>query len=136
MLFCPVPSWPCSPVVFSRMDAPSSEMSHTQNVNGLCKSNFRKHLTLNTPKIKFPICPLKPVPCSAFFKKNFFLTTFIVVQRSSQPNFISFPSQTPSPCLPPPNLSPLETVIFSKSVSHYLFCKQVHCIFFLDSTYK
>ena len=40
--------------------------------------------------------------------------TFIVVQWSSQPNFIAFPFQTPSPYLHPipANLSPLETIIF------------------------
>ena len=37
---------------------------------------------------------------------------------------------------PPPNLSPLVTISFSKSVNQYLFCKEVRCIPFLDSTYK
>ena len=43
----------------------------------------------------------------------------------------------PNPqCIPPtPNLSHLETISFSKSVSQYLFCK-VHCVLFLDSTCK
>ena len=31
---------------------------------------------------------------------------------------------------PPPKLSPLETISFSKSVSQYLFCKEVHCVLF------
>ena len=35
---------------------------------------------------------------------------------------------------PPPKLSPLETVSFSKSVSQYLFCKEVHSVLFSDST--
>ena len=33
------------------------------------------------------------------------------------------------PAYPPtPNLSPLETISFSKSMSQYLFCKEVHCV--------
>ena len=36
-------------------------------------------------------------------------------------------------CIPcPPKLCPLESILFSKSVSHYLFCKEVHCILFSD----
>ena len=35
---------------------------------------------------------------------------------------------------PTPNLSPLETISFSKSVSQYLFCKEVHCVLSSDST--
>ena len=34
---------------------------------------------------------------------------------------------------PPPKLSPLETMGFSKSVSQYLFCKEVHSVLFSDS---
>ena len=30
----------------------------------------------------------------------------------------------------PPRLSPLETISFSKYVSQYLFCKEVHCVLF------
>ena len=43
----------------------------------------------------------------------------------------------PNPqCIPrPPNLSHLETISFSKPVSHYLFGK-IHCVLFLDSTCK
>ena len=52
-----------------------------------------------------------------FYSMNFVI--FMVVQQSSQPNFIAFPSQTSSPS-PNPNLSPLETISFSKSVSQYL----------------
>ena len=38
-------------------------------------------------------------------------------------------------CIPlPPSLSHLETINFSKSVCRYLFCKEVHCVLFLDST--
>ena len=55
--------------------------------------------------------------------------TFIVVKRSSQPNFTAFPSQTPSGSPYSPNCH-LETIIFSKSVSQYLFCKEVHCVLF------
>ena len=40
----------------------------------------------------------------------------------SSPN----PQCTPST----PNLSPLETISFSKCVSQYLFCKEVHCVLF------
>ena len=35
---------------------------------------------------------------------------------------------------PPPELSPLETMSFSKSVSQYLFCKELHSALFSDST--
>ena len=35
---------------------------------------------------------------------------------------------------PPPKLYPLETVSFSKSVSQYLFCKEVQSVLFLDYT--
>ena len=41
--------------------------------------------------------------------------------------FYSISIPKPQPILPTPNLSPLETVSFSKSVSQYLFCKEVHC---------
>ena len=54
----------------------------------------------------------------------FFLTQFIifiVVQPSSQPNF-TFPSQTPSPSLPPQPVSFGNHKFFSKSVSYFLFC--------------
>ena len=40
---------------------------------------------------------------------------------------ISIPNPQPSPT---PNLSHLETVSFSKSVSQYLLCKEVHCALF------
>uniref|UniRef100_A0A8D1YMF7 GTP-binding nuclear protein Ran n=1 Tax=Sus scrofa TaxID=9823 RepID=A0A8D1YMF7_PIG len=73
----------------------------------------------------------RKVKAKSIFSPYFFdtmnLITFIVVQRSSQPNFIAFPSQTLTH-LPTPNLSPLETISFSKSLSQYLFCKEVHCI--------
>ena len=41
----------------------------------------------------------------------------------------------PNPqCIPSaPNLSHLETISFSKSVSQYLFCKEIHPVLFLDS---
>ena len=35
---------------------------------------------------------------------------------------------------PPPHLSPLETISFSKSESEYLFCREVHCVLLSDST--
>ena len=83
-------------------------------------------------KFCLDICPgvglLDHVVVLFFNSMNFI--TFIVVQQSSQPNFITFPFQTPSPYLPPHNLSPSETISFSKSVSQYLFCKEVHCILF------
>ena len=53
--------------------------------------------------------------------------TFIGVQRSSQPNFTAFPSQTLSAS---PNLSHLETICFPKSVSQYLFCKEIYPLYF------
>ena len=43
---------------------------------------------------------------------------------------IPHPQRIPAP----PKLSPSEIVSFSKSVSQYLFCKDVHCVFFSDST--
>ena len=40
-----------------------------------------------------------------------------------------------TPAHPPhPELSPLENINFSKSVSQYLFCKKVHCVLFSDHT--
>ena len=36
---------------------------------------------------------------------------------------------------PPLKLSPLETLSFSKSMSQYRFCKEVHCILFSDFFY-
>ena len=41
---------------------------------------------------------------------------------------------TPQHVLPPPELSPLETISFSKSVSQHLFCKEVQSVLFSDST--
>ena len=43
--------------------------------------------------------------------------------------FYSLSISNPQRISPPPNLSHLETVSFSKSVSQYLFCK-VHRVFF------
>ena len=45
---------------------------------------------------------------------------------------ISIPNPQPIP--PTPNLSPLETISFPKSVSQYPFCKEVHCVLFLGYT--
>ena len=57
-------------------------------------------------------------------------TTILTTQLYS----ISIPN---TQCIPPPsNLSHLETRSFSKSVSWYLFCKEVHCVLFLGSTCK
>ena len=47
-------------------------------------------------------------------------------------NFIGFPSHNPS-ASPYAELSPLETINFSKSVSQHLFCKEVHSALFSDS---
>ena len=41
---------------------------------------------------------------------------------------ISIPQPKDIP--PPPKLSPLETISISKSVSQYLFCKEVHSVLF------
>ena len=41
---------------------------------------------------------------------------------------ISIPQ--PQRISPPPKLSPLETISFSKSVRQYLFCKEVHSVLF------
>ena len=35
---------------------------------------------------------------------------------------------------PPPNLSDLETISFSKSVNQFLYCKEVNCVLCYDST--
>ena len=69
----------------------------------------------------------------SFLLLNEFIT-FIVVQWSSQSNFKGFPSHSPSTFHPPHKFFPLETISFSKSVSYYLFCKEVHCVLFSDST--
>ena len=62
--------------------------------------------------------------------------TFILVQWSSQPKFYSISIPNPQ-CIPSPsNLSHLETISLSKSVSQYLFYKEVHSVLFLDSTCK
>ena len=50
--------------------------------------------------------------------------------------FYSISIPNPQYVSPTPNLSHLETVSFSKSMSQYLFCKEVHCVLFLDSTCK
>ena len=59
---------------------------------------------------------------------------FIVVQPSSQPilHFHHKPPAHPSSL----NLSPVVTIRFSKSMSQVLFCKEAHCILFLDFTQK
>ena len=57
-------------------------------------------------------------------------TTVITTQFYS----ISIPNPRHIP--PVPNMSHLETISFSKSVSHYLLCKEVHYGLFLDSTCK
>ena len=49
--------------------------------------------------------------------------------------FYSISIPNPQWIPPVPNLSHLETISFSKSVSQYLFCK-VYCVLFLDSTCK
>ena len=59
---------------------------------------------------------------SFFFNAMNFII-FMVVQPSSQPNFRTFPSQTPSLSLPPCH--------FSKSASLLLICKSVHLYPFL-----
>ena len=65
---------------------------------------------------------------SLFFFDSVNFITFIVVQWSSHPSLYSIPSQTPR--LSPRNISPLETISFSESVSQFLFCKEVHCVLF------
>ena len=50
--------------------------------------------------------------------------------------FYSISIPNPQLIPPPPNLPHLETISFSKSVSQYLFCKEVHCVLFLDSRCK
>ena len=76
---------------------------------------------------------LPPMLYSLFFILNEFYyiyrcTTIITTKFYS----ISIPNLQ---CIPPPlNLSPLESTTFSKSVSQYLFCKEVRCVLFSDST--
>ena len=52
------------------------------------------------------------------------------------PRFYIISIPNPQPLSPAPNLSPLETVSFSKPVSQYPFCKEVHFVLFSDSTCK
>ena len=44
--------------------------------------------------------------------------------------FYRFSIPQPQHIPPPPKLSPLETISFSKSVSQYLFCKEVQSVLF------
>ena len=44
--------------------------------------------------------------------------------------FYRFSIPQPQCIPPPPELSPLKTISFSKSVSQYLFCKEVHSVLF------
>ena len=57
-------------------------------------------------------------------------TMIITVQFSR----ISIPHAQCIP--PPPKLTPLETLSFSKTVSQYLVCKEVHSVLFSDSTWQ
>ena len=52
-----------------------------------------------------------------FFYYLMNVIALIGVQQSSQPKFIARPSHTLSTSPPPPKLSHLETISFSKSVS-------------------
>ena len=74
------------------------------------------------------------LPSSYFYYLMNFITV-IGVQQSSQPILQHFHPK-PSVLPPPPNLSHFETISFSKSVSQYLFCEEVHCGVFLDYTCK
>ena len=69
-----------------------------------------------------------------FFYYSMNFITFILVQWSSQSNYIAFISIPNHQCVPSPTpkLSHLETIGVSKSVSQYLSGKEVHCILFLD----
>ena len=76
----------------------------------------------------FDLCFPQP-----FFLNEFYYTYSCTTIMTTQCHSISIPNSQPIPH--PPNLSPLETISFSKSMSQYTLCK-VHCILALDSTYK
>ena len=75
---------------------------------------------------------------SSWLQRVFLITQWIyyiyicTITITTQYYRISIPQPQHIP--PPPELSPLETISFSKSVSQYLFCKEVHCVLFSDST--
>ena len=72
-----------------------------------------------------------------FWGGGLLLNEFYYIHNCTMITTTKFYSMSiPNPrCIPPPlNLSHLETVSFSESLSQYLFCKEVHCVFFLDST--
>ena len=73
-----------------------------------------------------PLCVCVCVCGFLFFKS---LDEFYYLYRCTTIITTKFDSMSiPNPqCIPPPpKLSPLETIRFSKSVSQYLFCKEVH----------
>ena len=81
----------------------------------------------------YPCCLpiLYMVVCISFFKllNEFYYIYSCTVIITTKFYSIFIPNPQHIPC--PLNLSYLETTSFSKSVSHYLFCKEVHCILFL-----
>ena len=86
--------------------------------------NSDYNLTLNSLKFFFLLL---------LFNEFYYIqscTTVITTQ------FYSISILNPQHLTPPHNLSHMETINFSKSVSQYLLYKEVHCVLFLDSTYK
>jgi len=83
-------------------------------------------------KIELPFDPAIPLlgnyPEKTMTQKDTCTTMIITTQFYS----ISIPN--PQCILLPLNLSHLETISFSKYVSQYLFCREVHCVLFSDST--
>ena len=118
---------------------PTPQPQQRQILNPLSEARARTHNLMVPSRIRFCCATMGTSLGIIFFlfKKLFSefyyiysCTTIITNQfySISTPNPQSFPR--------PPNLSHLETVRFSKSVSQCLFCKEVHCVLFLDSTYK
>ena len=77
-------------------------------------------------------------PYREWYSYFFFITQWIyyifscAMILTTQFYRISIPQPKHIPQIP--KLSPLETISFLKSVSHYLFCKEVHSVLFTDST--
>ena len=72
--------------------------------------------------------------CYFFYLHEFYDLYSCTMNITTQFYSISIPN--PQPILPPSNLTSLETLSCSKSVSQYLFCKEVCCVLFLDSACK
>ena len=97
-----------------------------RGINSICLVSF----SLFLPSFLPSFLPLSFIHSFNEFYYIYSCTTIIIAQ------FYSICIPNPSSSLPLPNLSSLETISFSKSMSQYLFGKKVHHILFQDSTYK